>query len=407
MGLVDRAKNMIVSPKTEWDVVAAEATPPGVVITGYALPLAALYAIAAFVGSALVLGFLGGFGGIAFALAGAVVKLVVTIVMLFVLAFIVDALAPTFSGQKNYQQAFKVATYSHTPVWIFGLLTIIPFLGWLAVLVGAIYAVYILYLGLPKLMKVPEEKAVGYTVVVIVVAIVLGVVVGVVGASVAALGHLGSMGMGGLGRTAPAVVFDRDSRVGRMNEFAAKMEEASKKMEAAQKTGDPNKQMEAAMGALGTAISGGKGVEPVQLDALKPLLPDTFAGLPRTSQRSDRSGMAGLMVAKVSADYGDNAGKTVQVEIVDTGGAAGLMGLAAWAALGANSESEDDNHIERMHKEGNRFVREQQSKRQGTNAFSLILADRFMVQAEGRGVDLGTLKSGVGSLDLGKIESLK
>jgi hypothetical protein len=191
-----------------------------------------------------------------------------------------------------------------------------------------------------------------------------------------------------------------------MDEFARKMEEATKKMEAAEKSGDPQKQMEAAMAALGTAISGGKGVEPVQLDALKPLVPEKLAGMERTDLRADRSGVAGLMAARVEADYaaGD---KRVQLEIVDTGGAAGLTGLAAWAAIGASSESETSERTERMRREGNRLVREEISKRGGTNSYSVILADRFVVSAEGDGVDIGTLKSAVGSLDLAKIESLK
>ena len=104
------------------------------------------------------------------------------------------------------------------------------------------------------------------------------------------------------------------------------MEEAGKKMEAAEKSGDPNKQMEAAMGVLGTAISGGKGDEPLPVDAVKPFLPETFAGLPR-SDRSERSGLA----AKAEADLRRRDGKkTVHLQVTDTGGAAGLLGLAAW-----------------------------------------------------------------------------
>jgi hypothetical protein len=60
-----------------------------------------------------------------------------------------------------------------------------------------------------------------------------------------------------------------------------------------------------------------------------------------------------------------------------------------------------------MRREGNRLVREEISKRGGTNTYSVILADRFVVSAEGRGVDIGTLKSAVGALDLAKLEALK
>jgi len=181
MNVVNRAKNMIVTPKTEWDVVAAEPTPPAQVVTGYVLPLAAAYALASFIGLAIFAGLLGGFAGVGAALIGAIYHLVMAIVSVFVLGFIIDALAPTFSGTKSFDQAIKVAAYSYTPVWVFGLLTIIPILGWLAVLVGVIYALYLLYLGLPRLMRAPQDKAVPYIVVVIVCGIVLGIIVSMIG----------------------------------------------------------------------------------------------------------------------------------------------------------------------------------------------------------------------------------
>ena len=159
------------------------------------------------------------------------------------------------------------------------------------------------------------------------------------------------------------------------------------------------------MGALGTAMSGGKGVEPVQLDQLKPFLPENFAGLARTNTRSERSGVQGLMSAKVQGVYGDASGKQVDLEVVDTGGVGGLMGLAAWA--GVIGEKEDDSRIERTRKEGTRVVHEEISKTGGSNKYSLILADRFAVSARGSGVDINTLKSGVNGLDLGKLEAMK
>src|SRR5205814_5608572 len=128
---------------------------------------------------------------------------------------------------------------------------------------------------------------------------------------------------------------------------------AGKRMEAAQKSGDSEKQMEASMAALGTAMSGGQGVEPVQIDQLKPFVPATFAGLPQTSSAAERSGVAGLMVAKAQARYADASGKNARLEVVDTGGAAGLMGLASW--MGVQVEREDDNRSERTRREGNRM----------------------------------------------------
>jgi hypothetical protein len=406
MNIVERAKNIMLTPKTEWDAVAADPTPTQGLVTGYVLPLAALAAIAGFISAAVIgttLPMLGTYRmPMGWAIAMLIYQLVMSVVSVFVLGFIIDVLAPTFGGQKNFNQAIKVAAYSYTAGWLGAVLGIIPFIGWLLGLIVALYGIYLLYLGLPRVMKNPQEKSVGYTVVVVIVAIVVGFVISIIGGLISAPAMMGAAAM----QRGSAVTFDKDSRMGKLEEFGKKMEEANKKMEAAQKSGDQKAQMEAALGALGTAISGGKGVEPVQLDALKPFLPEKAAGLPRTSQSSDRSGVAGLMVAKVHADYGDQSGKRLTLEVVDTGGAAGLMGLAGWATLGT-SEKENDSRIERMRKEGNRMVHEQISKKGGSNEYTVILADRFMVSGKGSGIDFDAVKGAVNALDLTKIESIK
>jgi len=206
-------------------------------------------------------------------------------------------------------------------------------------------------------------------------------------------------------RSAPSVTYDANSPMGKLDAFSKKMEEANKRTEEAQKSGDPKKQMEAAMGALGTALSGGKGVDPVQLDALKPFLPATFAGLPQTETQSDRSGVAGLMVAKAEARYGDTSGKRAELEVTDTGGAAGLMGLASW--MGVQGEHEDASRREVTRKEGNRLVHEEQDKQDGSSKYLVVLNERFMVSAEGRGVDVAMLRSAVHGVNLAGLEALK
>ncbi len=402
MKLIDRAKNILLTPKTEWDVVATETTPVAAIVTGYILPLAAIAAIAQFI-SFCVIGTITPLGtfrmGIGWGVAMMVYQFVMYFVAVFVAAAIIDFLAPTFGATKGFDRAFRVAAYTYTAAWIGAVLGIIPWLGMLLGLLLALYSIYLLYLGLPRVMKNPPEKSPGYTALVVVVAIVVGIVIGLLGGLIS-----GPAMMAGMAARAPGhVTYDKNSGMGKLQDFGKKMEEANKKMEAAQKSGDTNKQMAAAMGALGTVMSGGKGVEPVQLDALKPLLPETVAGLPRTSSRADRSGVAGLMSAKVANTYSDNAGRRIELEVMDTGGAAGLIALAGLAM----GESETDSRIERTRREGDRLVREEISKRGGTNSYTVVLKDRFVVSGKGSGVDIDTVKSAVASLDLGKVESLK
>jgi hypothetical protein len=191
MNLVDRAKNMIVTPKTEWEVVAAETTPQAELLTTYVLPLAGLSAIAGFIGMALI-GVAGLFRvSIMVGLGLALWQIVGAVISCFVIGFIIDALAPTFGGQKNSLQAFKVAVFAYTPAWVGGVFQIIPILGSLIAVLGGLYAIYLLYLGLPRLMKSPEDKAIAYTLVVIVCAIVISFVIGAIGGMFMTAGMIG------------------------------------------------------------------------------------------------------------------------------------------------------------------------------------------------------------------------
>jgi hypothetical protein len=182
MNLVDRVKRILLSPKTEWEVIDAEQTTASELYTRYIMPLAAIGPIAQIIGFS-VFGITVPFVGtyrvpIGSAITQAVVAYVLTLAGTYLLALIIDALAPTFNGQRSQIQALKLAAYSLTASWIAGIFALVPALGILAVL--GLYSLYLLYLGLPVLMKSPGEKAVGYTAVVILAAIVLWIIIGAV-----------------------------------------------------------------------------------------------------------------------------------------------------------------------------------------------------------------------------------
>ena len=185
MALLDRVKNILLTPKTEWDVIDAEPTTVADLYKGYIIPLAAIGPVAQAIGFSVFgmpVPFLGTYRTpIGTAVSSAVITYVLTLVGVYVLALIIDALAPTFGGTKSPIQALKVAAYSYTAAWIAGIFGLIPALSWLSIL--GVYSLYLLYLGLPVLMKAPKEKALSYTAVVIIVAIVLSILIGVVAAS--------------------------------------------------------------------------------------------------------------------------------------------------------------------------------------------------------------------------------
>lgn len=185
MALVDRVKNILLTPRQEWAVIDAEPTVPVELYKQYIMPLAAIGPVAGFIGST-VFGYrvpmMGTFRApIGQALAAMVVTYLLTLGGVYVLALIIDALAPNFGGTKSQLQALKVSAYSSTASWVAGIFSLIPGLRFLGIL--GLYSLFLLYLGLPVLMKAPEEKALAYTILVILAALVLFLVVGLVAGS--------------------------------------------------------------------------------------------------------------------------------------------------------------------------------------------------------------------------------
>lgn len=182
MNLVDRVKRILLSPRTEWPVIDAEQTTPAQLYAGYIMPLAAVGPIARIVGYS-VFGITVPFVGtyrvpVGTAITSSLVSYALTLVGIYVLALIIDGMASTFNGQRSLIQALKLAAYSSTAAWLAGILLLVPGLRPLTVL--GLYSFYLLYLGVPILMRSPREKAVTYTVVIVLAAIVLFMLIGII-----------------------------------------------------------------------------------------------------------------------------------------------------------------------------------------------------------------------------------
>lgn len=180
MNLVDRAKNLILTPAKEWEVIKVESWTVVDLFTKYAIVLAAIPAIAGLIGYSLF-GFSYGFGSfklpIGTSITWAVLTFILSLVGVFALGFIIDALAPSFGSTKDLVASLKVAVFSSTPGWVAGILNIFPTLS-ILVVIASIYGLVLLYMGLERVKSVPKEKMVGYFVVIIIAAILVYVVIG-------------------------------------------------------------------------------------------------------------------------------------------------------------------------------------------------------------------------------------
>jgi hypothetical protein len=191
MDLQTRAKNILTQPAAEWPTIAAEPSDVASVLRDYAAPLSAVPAICRWLGMSIVgvsVPFMGTYRvGVIRGFANAVVSWVLGLVGAWLAALVIEKLAPIFQSRGDTAQALKLVVFASTPVWIAGVLNIIPALGVLVIL-AALWAIYLCYLGVPIVMHTPPDKVVPYMVVSALVMIVVSVVVGAVAGALVGVG---------------------------------------------------------------------------------------------------------------------------------------------------------------------------------------------------------------------------
>ncbi len=182
MNLVDRAKGIVLKPADSWISIEQEPYDLQKLYVPYMVVLALIPAVAGFIGMSIF--GIGGFGlsmrvPVITGLGLMVSQYVMTLVMVFVWGWLISMLAATFGGQPNLGNAVKLTVFASTPAMLAGIFQAIPSLSALAIL-GALYSLYLVYLGLPILMKNPQEKTIPYMAVAALVGIVCSVLVGLV-----------------------------------------------------------------------------------------------------------------------------------------------------------------------------------------------------------------------------------
>jgi hypothetical protein len=198
MNLVSRVQSLILKPKDEWVKIKGEPTTIPQLFTTYAVLIAAIPAIANFIGYGLVgisVPFLGMYRfSLVTALLRAIVFYVFQLAAAYGFGLIINALAPTFGSKQNPVNAMKLAVYSMSIVWIGGIFYIIPALAILA-LIASLYGLYVLYLGFTSsMMETPADKVMTYFAASLVAGIVLAFVVSLIVNAVFAVGRV-SVGM--------------------------------------------------------------------------------------------------------------------------------------------------------------------------------------------------------------------
>jgi hypothetical protein len=167
--IVQRVINIITKPKQEWEVIATEQPDKLKLLFGYVMLLALIPAVITFINFSVI----NDYFSVGYAIVQAAISFVLTIAVIYLTAFIVDALAPSFDSEKNFERSFQLVCYAYTPGWLASIFGIIPGLNMIAPLVGFGYMIYLFLTGMPVIKKTPNDKATAYTIITILILIVI------------------------------------------------------------------------------------------------------------------------------------------------------------------------------------------------------------------------------------------
>lgn len=375
-GIFDRAKSIILTPNDEWPKIEAETKTKQEVLIGYVLPLVAIGPVASLIGSQVF-----GYGAFGFSyrpplvasLVTAVVTFAISVGMVFLLTFIADWLAPKFDGQSNKLNAFKLVAYGGTASWLAGVFSLIPMLGLFGIL--GLYSLYLYYTGAAPLMKVPQEKSVGYVAVVIVCAFLASILITPISAILTgAIGYGAMSGMhvtdnsGGGTLTLP----------GGGTIDSNKIEQMSKQAE--------------------NSINGKS--PPVDAAKMQALMPAAIGTYQRTALEAVGAQVVGSQ-AEGTYTSGDNSFKLRITDMASMGALAGMAG-----ALGVTQSKEDANGYERAGTVDGHWQSESWNKTDSRGAFGVVVANRFRVEAEGKAASIDELKAAVATINPADLSDL-
>ena len=400
--LISRIKGLLFQPKEEWPKIHSEPATVGSLYAGYVVYVAAIPIICTLLGS-LVFGL--GINGIIYrpsvseALTSAVLQYALQLGGVYVFALIIDALTPSFGGRKDRVSAFKLAAYSATASWLAGIFMLVPSLSVLTLL--GLYSLYLLYTGIPVLMKVPTERTFTFTAAIIAVGIVISIVALFLGAALLPNQVTAPVAQQGGKLTLPG---GGSLDMSQLEQAQKRLEYITKNLEQTQRGADGGKTEGSDADSNATESGDAEGLPPIAPDELKALLPNSLPGGFIQSEISTSSaGAGGFTFGEAKAVYA-NGDQRITLSLMDMGALGALASLGS--AFGANASEETETSYSKMGHVDGRMTMEDFNRETRTGKFGMIVSGRVMVEAQGTGASMADLKSAVQAIEIGRIEAL-
>ena len=381
-GLIGRVMGLALRPKDEWAVIDGEGATVQGLFTGHVMILAAIPAVMGLLAS-MVMGLdvhrvLGVSLGLspAFYLTQAVLSYIVSLIGVYVFALLIDALAPSFGAEKDRLQAMKVAAYTPTVMWASSVALIVPLVGGLVVLTAAIYTIFFFHWGLSRLMRAPEDKAVGYTAVTIIVGIIASFLI-----SFVVNLPLGVMRTATIfGGKSPNVTINLNGVKGSVN-----VEEAAR---TAEKLADQ----------IETSANGS--VAATDPAVLQTLLPASLPGFTRNETSSGGGGIGAMNASSARGVYQKGDGR-IELTVTDLGALGAMTSIVR-----VNTSKETPDGYEKVATVDGRMSSEEYHRASRSGKYQIIVSSRFSVEADGDKVTMDEIKAAVSAVPVATLESM-
>lgn len=417
MFLVQRVKDILFQPTQTWHAIVTETSDARTVFGTYVVPLAALAALAAFIGLTVVgVGVdVGGFDArerlpLANGLVNLAAGFLLSLATVYGLARAIDALATSFGARKSPRRAMMLVGYASTAAFIGAMFSIVPALSGIGLLVS-LYSIFLLYTGLPVLMRCPRNKVAAYTAIAVACAIVLTLALAALLSLV--VPPVRQQEAGSAAPATPASVGNTPAasatppgppEPAHIVAMTRNMQAAKADLAAARKAGD-QVAAAAAMNEMKLAVAR-SGALPMAPDTIRPMLPRTLGGNLHQIRIQSHSGRGHDVLggSEVRSTY-QGGDRVVQMAIIDLSVRGALLAATEWE--GATAARQADGRTETIQREGKRLVREHTNPVGQHAEVAIVLANGLMVEAAGDQTDLATLKKLLGEIDLAKLEGLQ
>ncbi|MDE1463947.1 Yip1 family protein [Spartinivicinus poritis] len=161
--LLNHIWGLFTTPQQEWRLIRNESNSVSKIYLTHVLLLAAIPAICGYIGFTQV-GWSVGTDKLvklteANAASMALLGYMAMLAGIFVMGCFIQWMAKTYHANTTLSQTIVFAAYTATPLFLTGLGALLPnvWLNLFLVIAGASYATYLLYTGIPVMMKVPKE----------------------------------------------------------------------------------------------------------------------------------------------------------------------------------------------------------------------------------------------------------